>query len=96
MPAAPVVPSVPAGQPVMTSEPGVPDGAVHMPKMVEVHLISAYLTGQLRPVQAKVHVSNRTCDSRWTEVLKTKQARRFRGLGISYPKLLSRCGLPME
>ena len=97
VPAAPDVLTVPVGQvPEMPSEPGVPavtDGVVYMPKIVEVHLISANLPGWRHPVQAKVHVSNRTSESAWSHVLETKQARGLRRLGISCLKLLSRCGL---
>ena len=109
MPVVPVVPETTTpvdlsepGVPEMPSEPDVPDvtdAAVHMPKTVGVHLISAYIVKKRGlpvsavPVSAEVWVINLTRKSDCPRVLSTAQAMGLGNFGISNPKLLSRRGL---
>ena len=73
------------------SVPGVPDGAVHVPKIVRVHLISAHKAQscyvQWQGVEALVNVTDLTAGTGWTQVLRTKKARGLRGWECSHPKL---------
>ena len=84
----------------MPSEPGVPavtDAAVHMPKTVGVHLISAYIGRKHGwPVSAEVYAINLNRKNDCSRVLSTEQAMGLGNFGISNPKLLSRCLLTMD
>ena len=80
----------------MPSEPDVPavtDAAVHMPKTVGVHLISAYIGRKRGWLSAEVYVINLTRKNYCSGVLSTAKAMGLGNFGISNPKLLSRRGL---